>query len=222
MKWWLCIWWGTSHCACIIYNINTFSMIKFWSAGFCIISLTKKIINLKLVSLLDVVHSDLKPANFLFVGASLKLIDFGIASSIPSNKTSVMKDVLIGTINYMSPEAICGCYSQEDGQQVYKIPLKSDVWSLGCILYAMVYGRTPFQHLPNQIAKTQAISSPNYRIEFQPIKDQLLLDVLKVSLYGWTYLCYVLFYKRCAQDFRMNKFYSVNLGHRAMRRIWLP
>lgn len=70
---------------------------------------------------LDVVHSDLKPANFLFVNAGLKLIDFGIASSIPSNKTSVVKDVQIGTLNYMSPEAITGSYTTENGSSLYKV-----------------------------------------------------------------------------------------------------
>ena len=65
-------------------------------------------------------HSDLKPANFLFVGASLKLIDFGIASDIPSNKTSVVKDMQVGTLNYVSPEAISGSYT-ENGITHYKV-----------------------------------------------------------------------------------------------------
>ena len=39
-----------------------------------------------------IVHSDLKPANFVIVNASLKLIDFGIANSLQADVTSIMKD----------------------------------------------------------------------------------------------------------------------------------
>jgi serine/threonine-protein kinase TTK/MPS1 len=54
----------------------------------------------------EIIHSDLKPANFLLVAGRLKLIDFGIASSVQSDMTSVMKDTQMGTFNFMSPEAI--------------------------------------------------------------------------------------------------------------------
>ncbi|XP_069695862.1 uncharacterized protein Mps1 isoform X2 [Periplaneta americana] len=53
-----------------------------------------------------IIHSDLKPANFLLVCGRLKLIDFGIASSLQTDMTSVLKDTPTGTFNYMSPEAI--------------------------------------------------------------------------------------------------------------------
>lgn len=43
-----------------------------------------------------IVHSDLKPANFVIVNASLKLIDFGIANHIQPDMTSVMKDSQVG------------------------------------------------------------------------------------------------------------------------------
>ena len=52
-----------------------------------------------------IIHSDLKPANFLVVAGTLKLIDFGIASSVQSDKTSIVKDTAMGTFNFMSPEA---------------------------------------------------------------------------------------------------------------------
>ena len=53
-----------------------------------------------------IVHCDLKPANFLLVAGQVKLIDFGIANAIQSDKTSVTRDQQTGTLNYISPEAL--------------------------------------------------------------------------------------------------------------------
>ncbi|KAH7731414.1 TTK protein kinase [Aphelenchoides avenae] len=127
----------------------------------------------RLCFFLEIVHSDLKPANFLFVGAKLKLIDFGIASEIPQDSTSIIKDTQFGTISYMSPEALSG------EQNRFKISEKSDVWSLGCILYAMFYMKTPFQDIQNQMARMKAITSDTYVIQYPPCDDALLLDVMK-------------------------------------------
>ncbi|KHN77955.1 Dual specificity protein kinase Ttk [Toxocara canis] len=122
-----------------------------------------------------VVHSDLKPANFLLVGGNLKLIDFGIASSIPSNRTSVTNYNQMGTLSYMPPEALADSEPHQG-----KVNRKSDVWSLGCILYNMVYGRTPYQHFTSIVQKINAIV--NKPVEFDPIDDLELLDVMKKCL----------------------------------------
>ncbi|XP_061574200.1 dual specificity protein kinase Ttk [Cololabis saira] len=128
-----------------------------------------------------IVHSDLKPANFVIVNASLKLIDFGIANRIQPDVTSIMKDSQVGTLNYMPPEAIKDTSSQP-GKARSKISPKGDVWSLGCILYCMTYGKTPFQTITNQIAKLHAIIDTSHRIEFPDIAERDLLDVLKRCL----------------------------------------
>ncbi|VVC40478.1 Protein kinase domain,Protein kinase-like domain,Protein kinase, ATP binding site,Serine/threonine- [Cinara cedri] len=111
----------------------------------------------------DVIHSDLKPANFLLVSGRLKLIDFGIASKIQGDMTSVVKDVTTGTWNYMSPECIISGGSNFQG---HKINQKSDVWSLGCILYSLIYGKTPYSHLTNTWQKLQAIAVSKQNIIF--------------------------------------------------------
>lgn len=66
-----------------------------------------------------IIHSDLKPANFLLVSGRLKLIDFGIASS-QGDMTSVVKEVTTGTWNYMSPEAIKNSSASAKGFKVCK------------------------------------------------------------------------------------------------------
>lgn len=53
-----------------------------------------------------IVHSDLKPVNFILVKNQIKLIDFGIACSIDPEGTSIIRDYQIGTINYMAPESL--------------------------------------------------------------------------------------------------------------------
>ncbi|KAK2844184.1 hypothetical protein Q5P01_010843 [Channa striata] len=128
-----------------------------------------------------IVHSDLKPANFVIVNASLKLIDFGIANRIQPDVTSIMKDSQVGTLNYMPPEAIKDTSSQQ-GKARSKISPKGDVWSLGCILYCMTYGKTPFQSITSQIAKLHAIIDPSHTIDFPEISEKDLLDVLKRCL----------------------------------------
>ena len=66
----------------------------------------------------NIVHSDLKPANFLMVGAHLKLIDFGISTKLQDDSTSVLKDTRCGTFNYMAPEML---QTTSTNGEVYKV-----------------------------------------------------------------------------------------------------
>lgn len=118
-----------------------------------------------------IIHSDLKPANFLKAQGGIKLIDFGIASSIQSEATSVIKDVARGSFNYISPESLndqgsSNVNSPRYGTHQYKISYKTDVWSLGCILYELVYKKTPFQHITNTLVKLNTILDPKHQIQF--------------------------------------------------------
>ncbi|SGY16192.1 BQ5605_C012g06799 [Microbotryum silenes-dioicae] len=116
----------------------------------------------------NVVHTDLKPANFVLVKGRLKLIDFGISKTIANDTTNIGRDQQIGTANYMPPEALIDSGMGRDGKRLMKLGRAADVWSLGCILHQMVYGRTPFAHIRDIGQKIMAIQNPNYKFEFAP------------------------------------------------------
>ncbi|KAI9719189.1 MAG: Dual-specificity kinase, spindle pole body (SPB) duplication and spindle checkpoint function [Chrysothrix sp. TS-e1954] len=119
----------------------------------------------------DIVHSDLKPANFLLVQGRLKLIDFGIANAIDTDNTvNVHRETNVGTPNYMSPESLqdsnAGSGRARGEPKVMKLGKPSDVWSLGCILYQMTYSRPPFAHIANQWNRVMAIINPDINISY--------------------------------------------------------
>ena len=117
---------------------------------------------------LDVVHSDLKLANFVVVEGVLKLVDFGIANAIPDDTINVYTDHQAGTPNYMAPETlrVLANSTLMPGNRRVKFGKPSDMWSLGCILYQMIYGYQPFAHIQGLAAKVMAINDPRHSIEF--------------------------------------------------------
>jgi len=110
----------------------------------------------------------------------LKLIDFGIAKAIQcDDTTNIYRESQVGTLNYMSPESI---QDTGKGKHGHKCGKPSDVWSLGCILYQMCYGRTPFADIQNMIAKLQAIVDPSHDIEYPKTIEKAAIDAIKSCL----------------------------------------
>ncbi|ANB11003.1 serine/threonine/tyrosine protein kinase MPS1 [Sugiyamaella lignohabitans] len=117
-----------------------------------------------------IVHSDLKPANFLLVKGMLKIIDFGIANVVPDYTANIHRDTQIGTPNYMAPEALLdanqfGPGSGTETAAKFKVGKPSDVWSCGCIIYQMVYGKPPYAAYSGA-QRMLAIMNPKVQIQY--------------------------------------------------------
>ncbi|MGC2047308.1 MAG: serine/threonine-protein kinase [Gallionella sp.] len=82
----------------------------------------------------DIVHRDVKPSNVMLVrGKHVKITDFGIAR-MPSSAVQTQTGMVLGSPKYMSPEQVMG----------KTIDQRSDIFSLGVMLYEMLTGQAPF------------------------------------------------------------------------------
>ncbi len=118
-----------------------------------------------------IVHRDLKPSNVMIDrDGQVRILDFGIARSIRT-KGLTEAGVIIGTPEYMSPEQV------EGGE----VDARSDLYSLGIILYECLVGRVPFEgETPFSVGVKQKTETPDNPRELNPdIPEDLGRLVLK-------------------------------------------
>ena len=104
-----------------------------------------------------IVHRDIKPENILLAGGHARVADFGIATALTAaaGDRLTATGIAVGTPAYMSPEQ--GAGSRElDG--------RSDLYSLGCVLYEMLGGETPYTGPTPQAILAKKLSAPLPRI----------------------------------------------------------
>jgi DNA-binding response OmpR family regulator len=126
--------------------------------------------SLKIVHEAGVIHRDLKPPNVMLRDdGSVVLIDFGLARSLLAGDGSTRTGVLRGSPYYMSPE-------QAQGEQ---LDARTDLYSLGVILYEMLAGRKPYlgasaidvlqQHVMAPVPEL-----PVHHLAYQPLLERLM------------------------------------------------
>jgi hypothetical protein len=124
-----------------------------------------------------VVHRDIKPSNVFLVGgdpAQAKILDFGIARTDLPEAPVASSGVVLGTIGFMSPEQASGSADVDS---------RTDVFSLGCVLFQCLTGAAPFtgEHAVAVLAKVLCEEAPlvsTLRPEVSPTLDDLVARML--------------------------------------------
>lgn len=127
-----------------------------------------------------IVHRDIKPGNVMIHPAGyVKLLDFGLAKLLKNSDREPMGPEIstvtdmntgswsrLGTPQYMSPEQLLG--EELDG--------RTDIWSLGVMMYEMLAGTRPFEH---RASDRDSPSSPEAALDFSPELQRIVMKALR-------------------------------------------
>jgi len=123
----------------------------------------------------DIVHRDIKPENVMLGGGHARVTDFGIAraTSAAGAERLTQTGLAVGTPAYMSPEQAAGS-ADLDG--------RSDLYSLGCVLYEMLAGHPPFTGPPERLIRQHLVAEPPAITTIRPAVPQQVAAALARAL----------------------------------------
>lgn len=100
-----------------------------------------------------IIHRDVKPANIVLSSAGAVLLDFGIARAVVAsgNDRLTRSGIAVGTSTYMSPEQVTA---------LVDIDHRSDLYSVGCVLFECLAGQPPFMHRNEAVVLQLHLTQP--------------------------------------------------------------